>query len=375
VGNRNPTAQHGRAKEGEFMHRRRGVTLIEMLASLATIALFIALLIPAVQKVRETANKTLCGNNLRQIGLALHHYQHDHGRLPPGYLGPIPNEADVDGSNGPHVGTLPLIFAYLEQDNVLKLLAIDQTASAGRTPWWEDPVNLDTSYKKLSLLRCPSVDNYEDTQGTAIAVHFYHVPSGPMVSVAVHPPGQTHPLGRTNYLGVAGGAGKGTNAFWGRYEGILANRSSTTLGEVTARDGTSNTLLLGEFCGGIDQVQETFAASWVGAAAMGTFQGLPTRNMRPQVNPPPTAPPAGFFGRCGCGAHGSVSRRGGLDISYWFSFSSRHPAGVQFCFADGSVRLLRRGDTAVWHSEQWYVLQRLAGKGDGQQADFAAVSD
>jgi len=352
------------------------MSLVEMLVGLGIIAIFIALLIPAVQKVRETANKMVCGNNLRQVALGLHHYHLDHGKLPPGYLGPIPNEMDVDGNNGPHVGMLPLIFPYLEQDNLLKILAIDRSNAPVRLPWWDDPVNLDTSFRKLKLLQCPSVESYDDTQGTAIGVHFYHTPSGPMVSAAVHPPGRTHPLGRTHYVGVAGGAGRGSDTFWGRYEGILTNRSETTLGELTACDGTSNTLLLGEFCGGIDQVQETFAASWVGTGSFGTFQGLPTRDMRPQVNPPPpSVPPTSIFGKCGCGPHGAVTGRGGLDISYWFAFSSRHPAGVQFAFADGSVRLLRRGDTAIWQSEQWYVLQRLAGKKDAEFADLSLLSD
>ncbi len=86
--------------------KRRGFTLIELLVVIAIIATLMALLLPAIQKVREAANKMLCGSNLRQINTAIHNYHNDHNHLPPGRL-------DYDGGA---TWTI-LILPYLEQGN------------------------------------------------------------------------------------------------------------------------------------------------------------------------------------------------------------------------------------------------------------------
>ncbi len=138
---------------------RQAFTLIELLVVIAIIALLMALLVPAVQKVREAANRMSCGNNLKQIGLALHNHENAEGYMPPwGFDFTFnPNPRNVLGNQRQGHSALAMILPYLEQEKILKVLRVDFSV-IDPTNW---PPNWGTnpaSSSTVKTYRCPSAE-------------------------------------------------------------------------------------------------------------------------------------------------------------------------------------------------------------------------
>jgi prepilin-type N-terminal cleavage/methylation domain-containing protein/prepilin-type processing-associated H-X9-DG protein len=371
-------------------NRRSGFTLIELLVVIAIIAVLIGLLLPAIQKVREAANRMACSNNLKQIGLAAHNYDSTFGSLPPGYLGYKPTtaaDAPVARDKFQNVGVLPYLLPYLELSNLYNALKVNLDRNVYTLPGsdsWYDSNNKvyvandwQMAQAQIKVFTCPSdtvnddpvPESNDGNSGVGISLLCGTCslsPDNPTCNVLwIHrqdlATGLWLPKGHTNYAGVAGALGAardvakvdtntcpadfpstgGVNL--AQYEGIFTNRSATKVGSIP--DGTSNTLMFGETLGGFDPAvlsHRILIMSWFGVGALPTKYGLGQPGL-PNGN---SLPGAG-----------------------WTTFSSRHNGGVQFCFADGSVRLLKYGRTTIRKpncSADWYIFNGLAGMKDGQ---------
>jgi prepilin-type N-terminal cleavage/methylation domain-containing protein len=365
-------------------NRRSAFTLIELLVVIAIIGLLMALLLPAVQRVREAANAMVCASNLRQLAIASHNFHTDFKKLPAGMYNTLNPSTGFDPMQGPYTGVITVMLPYIEQDNVRTALWDPATglqpmrinAQVSTLPWWGliPPSGLalnaapDLGQMKLGVLKCPS-DSIDET---VTNVFLATVPARGESNPAGGTPADAYylykitasgaeSLGRTNYFGVAGM--NFNNGSYRTFDGILQNRSQITLGQVTAKDGTSNTLLFGESTGTFDvNKQRTEVFAWMGAGALATWTGLGTR-----------------------------SKPNNLGGPNYDRFSSVHAAGVQFAMADGSVRTLRADGTtnglngtgdptipyASWPTTniEWNTLQQLAGWKDGTRPVISNISD
>jgi type II secretory pathway pseudopilin PulG len=350
---------------------------VELLLVIGASTLLLAVLLPGLQKMREAAARVRCQHNLKQIGLAAHGYQAMHSRLPPGYLGPLANQASGAGQpdgfapqwgglfDGQCVGVLVYLLPYVEQDNLYKQilaqgvnLSVNQFGYGGPGDnWWKDGGAFGLASSPVKTFLCPAAVAYGPNavlDGTFVCQQFqmqsfypYTVAAGYLAAPFAPNSGYPGP-GLTNYLGVCGSRGRQSvngrhDQQWLQFEGLFDNRTGVSLDRVP--DGVSNTLLFGEALGGRSGGHVHWGLSWMGFGVTGTWRGL-----------------------------------GGPDSANWADFASHHAGVVHFCFADGSVYGLRRiVDGEAWDSVRfadmpvplpssryntWYSLQMMAGYQD-----------
>ena len=103
---------------------REGFTLIELLVVIAIIAILVSLLLPAVQQARESARRTQCKNNLKQLGLAVHNFEGTYRKLPPGQIFNVVAYSDLPQMNNMTlIGTMAYLLPYIEQEAIYRPFA------------------------------------------------------------------------------------------------------------------------------------------------------------------------------------------------------------------------------------------------------------
>jgi prepilin-type N-terminal cleavage/methylation domain-containing protein/prepilin-type processing-associated H-X9-DG protein len=271
---------------------RSGFTLIELLVVIAIIGVLIALLLPAVQKVREAANRVKCKNNLHQIGLALHLYHDDYNSFPPGYVWKpvIPDDPTV---TDPGWGWASFILSYLEQSNLQN--TINYKSAVG------DPMNYTIRTTILPLFVCPT------DQSTGLFQ--VQTTTGQLIDAATNSYAACFGIGE---IGLVPGTG----------EGMFYRNSRVRIADIT--DGTSNTFAVGERASLFAQTP------WAGAISQGLVlmtPGSPDHRYEPQA--------AAVEVLAHAGGHPLNDLCCDAD-----DFFSPHTGTAIFLFGDGSVRSL-----------------------------------
>ena len=324
-------------KKGDrcWQHKNRSAfSLIELLTVLAIIGILVGLLLPAVQKIREAANRTSCANNLHQLALAMHNHEATHECLPSLGYGNLPTDETTGGVYPPSYSSSPpalipdgvtrqtagwgfQILPFIEQDNVWRGLNSieDSESQAMGVP--------------LKIFRCPSRGGARVFTVTGNQIyHAYPINSG-------YNNLQTANVAQTDYAangGLVPYDDMGAFLRWGI--GNLYRPKRRSFADYS--DGQAQTVMLGEKLFNRSLANNPQADDYFGYCA-GWYYSTVRFGQQPPLPDYRTTAPQGSSGR----------------------FGSSHPAGCLFAFGDGSVR-------KVSYSVQFTVFQALCHISDGQ---------
>jgi prepilin-type N-terminal cleavage/methylation domain-containing protein/prepilin-type processing-associated H-X9-DG protein len=338
---------------------RRGFTLVELLVVITIIGILISLLLPAVQSAREAARRAQCSNNIRQLGLALHNYHAANGKFPPSSVWRNSSGAfdssQAQNTNSPNLfeDWIILILPQLEQMNLRQEFNLTYPVTDTSHPNANGVTNSQAVGTNLAILLCPS-DTFNRTPFIASTS-----PSNLASNLG------NYPWARGNYGANASlgymYAGEGLGAPWwsSGYCGVMGANDSLRIDDI--KDGTSNTILIGELRAGITQydIRGTWAIGG-GTSALWCHGYVSDAN-----GPNSTVLNADDPLTCTdvVNAVGGQTQLAVLGMPCWEGNGpnwqqgarSLHSGGVNTCFADGSVHFIsdfiqisNNGAYSVW---------------------------
>ena len=333
------------------MGKHAGFTLVELLVVIAIIGVLVALLLPAIQAAREAARRSSCGNNLKQLGLALQNY-HDARKTFPYATVTTANSSNnrVDYSNrGPT--WVVAILPFIEGGNVITLY--------NKNAFWMDAAaNMSFRGATLPFMICPS-DAFAPTPFNGAGIG---QTASPMVLGGVSPWGRgcyganVSPYFASQYLQVAAGVSTFLGMINGK--GVMAPNISLSMKQIT--DGTSKTVAVVELRAdpdpgggrGVWGLDTCSSAAYAHGAtnsfsgdygSTGQYPDIGPNNAGQVYNSAVTYPYSGDNSQ-GCDATLTYAQQQALGMGcrgnpYNSTISPRsmHPGGVQCVFCDGSV--------------------------------------
>ena len=287
---------------------RCAFTLIELLVVIAIIGILVALLLPALQKVREASQRTQCTNNMKQYGIAFHMYHDQNGTLP------------YAAKNNPRTVWVALIWPYIEQDNLAKQYDYKRHFYEPPNTIFGWPPRFDTPYgQRLAIYYCPS----------------------DRVNAVLASPDDPYPRARGNYhlnwgdVRQPRASSDPVPTAWAPfgYLNFASRNQPRTTRFLEFTDGTSETMLMSEQLIPLDSDRDHRGDMLNDDEACTYFMTL----MTPNTTAADVMAPGFCTSRperqmpCTTAANRNKAAR------------SRHPNGVNVMFGDGSVRFVSNG--------------------------------
>ncbi|WP_435018641.1 DUF1559 domain-containing protein [Tundrisphaera sp. TA3] len=346
---------------------RRAFTLIELLVVIAIIAVLIALLLPAVQAAREAARRMQCGNNLKQIALAVANYESTNGCIPP-TSNPGANASAYRNNWSMKLRILP----YLEQANLFN--ALNQGAYVGSTLALQKAWSYTVVTTKVSTFLCPSDPN-EPTNTTGATIT-----TGAVTGVVAS---GNYPNNIGTFIGNNGGSIDGPASIYS--DGSTSYGGTIRLADVT--DGTTNTVMWSEWVKGnmtanpgLGQVYSLNSTVAPTPSTRSTPRDLDAISAECQASTTPysfysdtaVGQKGRFWTTNYCGEGGGYSHintpnqracvwanEAGAPLTWStvIGASSNHPGGVNVAMLDGSVRFVK----STVSKATWRALATRAG--------------